>query len=117
MLPQKRHIVTTAVEHSATIKFCAHLKKMGFEVTLLPVDSDGRLDVHLLADSIRPDTAIVSVMWANNETGVLFPVQEIAAICQSKKVLFHTDAVQVPGKLKMDAAVCDATSGGNSRLN
>ncbi len=102
--PQKRHIVTTAVEHSANIKFCAHLKKMGFEFTLLPVDSDGSLDVHNLEKSICSDTAIVSIMWANNETGVLFPVEEIAAICRSKHVLFHTDAVQVPGKLKMDVA-------------
>ena len=100
--PQKRHVVTTAVEHSANIKFCAYLKKMGFDVTLLPVESDGSLDIHLLEKSIRPDTAIVSVMWANNETGVLFPIEEIAAICRSKHVLFHTDAVQVPGKLKID---------------
>jgi len=102
--PQKRHILTTAVEHSATIKFCAHLTKMGFEVTLLPVESDGSLDIPLLEKSIRPDTAIVSVMWANNETGVLFPIEEIAAICRGKKVLFHTDAVQAPGKLKIDVA-------------
>jgi cysteine desulfurase len=102
--PQKRHIVTTAVEHSATIKFCAHLKKIGFEITVLPVEADGSLDIHLLEKSIRPDTAIVSVMWANNETGVLFPVEEIAAICRSEHVLFHTDAVQVPGKLKIDVA-------------
>jgi cysteine desulfurase len=100
--PTKRHIITTAVEHSANIKFCAHLKKMGFETTLLPVESDGSLDIHLLEKSIRPDTAIVSVMWANNETGVLFPIEEISAICRSKGVPFHTDAVQVPGKLKMD---------------
>ena len=100
--PQKRHVVTTAVEHSANIKFCAHLKKIGFHVTLLPVESDGALDIHLLEKSIRPDTAIVSVMWANNETGVLFPIEEIAAICRSKHALFHTDAVQAPGKLKMD---------------
>jgi len=100
--PGKRHLVTTAVEHSANIKFAAHLKKMGFEITLLPVESDGSLDIHLLEQSIRPETAIVSVMWANNETGVLFPIEEIAAICQSKGVPFHTDAVQVPGKLKMD---------------
>lgn len=100
--PQKRHVVTTAVEHSGNIKFCAHLKKKGFDITLLPVDSDGGLDIHLLEKSIRPDTAIVSVMWANNETGVLFPVKEIAAICRSKHTLFHTDAVQVPGKLKID---------------
>jgi len=68
----------------------------------LPVDSDGSLDLHLLEKSIRADTAIVSVMWANNETGVLFPVEEIAAICRSKGVLYHTDAVQTPGKLKID---------------
>ena len=97
----KRHI-TTAVEHSANINFGEYLKKMGFEVTFLPVESDGSLDLHLLEKSIRPDTAIVSIMWANNETGVLFPIEEIAAICRSKGVLCHTDAVQVPGKLKID---------------
>jgi cysteine desulfurase len=100
--PQKRHVLTTAVEHSASVKFCAHLKKLGFDITLLPVDSEGRLDLHLMEKSIRPETAIVSVMWANNETGVLFPIEEVAAICRSKQVLFHTDAVQVPGKLKID---------------
>jgi cysteine desulfurase len=102
--PQKRHVVTTAVEHSANIKFCAHLKKMGFDVTMLPVDSGGALDLDLLEKSIRPDTAIVSVMWANNETGVLFPIAEIAAICRDKHVLFHTDSVQAAGKLKIDVA-------------
>jgi cysteine desulfurase len=100
--PKKRHVVTTAVEHSATIKFCAHLKKSGCDVTLLPVDADGRMDLHLLEKSVRPDTAVVSVMWANNETGVVFPVQEIAGICRKRQVLFHTDAVQVAGKLKID---------------
>jgi cysteine desulfurase len=100
--PQKRHVVTTAVEHSANINFCAHLKKMGFEITLLPIDADGSLDIHQLEKSIRSDTAVVSVMWANNETGVLFPVKKIAAICRSKHVLFHTDAVQAPGKMKID---------------
>ena len=100
--PGKRHIVTTAVEHSANIKFCEFLQKRGYEVTSLPVESDGSLDLHLLEKSIRPDTAIVSAMWANNETGVIFPVEEIAAICRSKGVLCHTDAVQTPGKLKID---------------
>jgi cysteine desulfurase len=71
-------------------------------VTFLPVESDGSLDLHLLEKTIRPDTAIVSIMWANNETGVTFPIEEIAAICRSKGVLCHTDAVQVPGKLKID---------------
>src|SRR5437660_774722 len=98
----KRHVLTTAVEHSATLKFCEFLQKQGCTVTFLPVESDGALDLHLLEKSIRPDTAVVSVMWANNETGVLFPIDEIAALCRSKQVLFHTDAVQVPGKLKID---------------
>jgi cysteine desulfurase len=102
--PGKRHILTTAVEHSATIKFSEYLQKRGFEVTFLPVEPDGSLDLHLLEKSIRPDTAIVSVMWANNETGVIFPIEEIAAICRSKNVLCHTDAVQTPGKLKINVA-------------
>ena len=100
--PGKRHVITTAVEHSANINFGEYLRKMGFEVTFLPVEPDGSLDVHLLEKTIRPDTAIVSVMYANNETGVIFPIEEIAAICRSKGVLFHTDAVQTPGKLKLD---------------
>ncbi len=100
--PTKKHVITTAVEHSANINFGEYLRKQGFEVTFLPVESDGSLDLHLLEKSIRPDTAIVSVMWANNETGVLFPIEEIAAICRSRGVLCHTDAVQVPGKLKID---------------
>ena len=106
--PRRRHILTTAVEHSAIINHCAFLQKQGYEVTFLPVDADGSLDLHLLDKSIRPDTALVSVMWANNETGVVFPIEEIAAICHSKNVLFHTDATQVPGKMKMDVKVLDA---------
>jgi cysteine desulfurase len=100
--PHKRHILTTSVEHSANIKFCAALQKQGCQITFLPVESDGGLDLHLLEKCIRPDTAIASVMWANNETGVLFPVEEIAAMCRSKGVVFHTDAVQTPGKLNVD---------------
>ncbi len=101
-VPERRHVVITAVEHSANLNFCRHLQTRGFEVTYLPVESDGGLDLHLLEKSIRPTTAIVLVMWANNETGVVFPIEEIAAICQSKEVLFHTDAVQAAGKLKID---------------
>ncbi len=100
--PGKRHIVTTSVEHSANIKFGETHEKRGCEVTWLPVDSLGELDVHQLHESIREDTALVSVMYANNETGVVFPLEEIAAICRSKGVLFHTDAVQTPGKLPVD---------------
>jgi len=100
--PEKKHVLTTAVEHSANIKFCAFLEKQGYSVTYLPVESDGTFDLHLLEKSIRPDTAIVSVMSANNETGVIFPIEEVAAICRSKGTLCHTDAVQTPGKLKID---------------
>jgi cysteine desulfurase len=100
--PGKRHIVTTSVEHSAVIRHCERLRQTGCDVTCLPVESDGSLDLHLLEKSIRPDTAVVSAMWANNETGVIFPIEEIAAICQGKGVLCHTDAVQTPGKLKID---------------
>jgi cysteine desulfurase len=105
--PEKRHVLTTAVEHSANTKFCSLLQKRGYSVTFLPVAADGTLDLELLEKSILPDTAIVSVMWANNETGVLFPVPEAAAICHRKGVLFHTDAVQTPGKLKIDVRELD----------
>src|SRR5215472_10619489 len=100
--PEKRHVLTTAVEHSANMKFGAFLQKQGYEVTFLPVEPDGSLDLHRLEQTVRPDTAIVSAMWGNNETGVLFPIEEIAAICRGKAVLFHTDAVQLAGKLKLD---------------
>jgi len=105
--PGKRHVLTTAMEHSSNIKFCESLAKQGYTATFLPVDSEGALDLRLFEKSIRPDTAIVSVMWANNETGVIFPVQEIAAICRAKGALCHTDAVQAPGKLKMDMKKLD----------
>jgi cysteine desulfurase len=91
--PAKRHVVTTAVEHSATLKYCDFLEKQGVEVTYLPVDSGGLISLEALENAIRPDTALVSVMHANNETGVLSPVAEAAAICRAKGVLFHTDAV------------------------
>ena len=102
MNPGKKHVITTAVEHSANMNYGDFLQRRGFDVTYLPVESDGSLDIHRLEKSIRPDTAIVSCMYANNETGVLFPIAEIAAICRSKGVLCHTDAVQVPGKIKLD---------------
>jgi cysteine desulfurase len=106
--PEKRHVLTTAVEHSANTHFCALLQKRGYSVTYLPVAPDGALDLQQLEAAIRPDTAIVSVMWGNNETGVVFPVRDIAAICRRKGVLFHTDAVQTPGKLKIDVRELDA---------
>lgn len=100
--PGKRHVVTTRVEHSATLKYCQKLEKQGVEVTWLPVEPDGTLDLGELQTALRDDTAIVSVMLANNETGVLFPVDDIAAVCRAHGVLCHTDAVQTPGKIPLD---------------
>src|SRR6478736_8990526 len=100
--PAKRHIVTTAVEHSATKNSCAALAERGYEVTYLPVNRDGSLDLATFERALRPDTAVVSIMWANNETGVLFPIREIAGICREKGVFFHTDAVQGVGKTPID---------------
>jgi cysteine desulfurase len=97
----KRHVVTTQVEHSAVMNQTDHLERMGFGVTRLPVQPDGTLVAADVEKAIRDDTGVVSIMWANNETGVLFPVEEIAAICKSKGVLFHTDAVQTPGKIDL----------------
>ncbi|MEO8352931.1 MAG: cysteine desulfurase NifS [Chthoniobacteraceae bacterium] len=95
----RQHIVTTRVEHSATLKTCELLAKRGYEITWLGVDEKGQVDLGQLEKSIRPDTALVSVMWANNETGVLFPTDEIAGIVRTKGALFHTDAVQAIGKI------------------
>lgn len=100
--PAKRHIITSAVEHSAVLTFCRELEKTGFRITYLPVDRDGLLSINDLENAIWPDTAGVSLMWANNETGVLFPVEEIAALCRSRGILFHCDAVQAAGKLPID---------------
>ncbi|MFZ4778965.1 MAG: cysteine desulfurase family protein [Terrimicrobiaceae bacterium] len=102
--PDKKHIITTAVEHSATIKLCEYLAQRGYEITWLPVDSAGLLDLDQLAAAIRPDTALVTLLWANNETGVLFPVHEIAEIVRKKKSLLHVDAVQAFGKLPISLA-------------
>ncbi|MEM9399059.1 MAG: cysteine desulfurase NifS [Verrucomicrobiota bacterium] len=96
-----RHVITSGVEHSAVKNHAETLERMGYGVTFLPVANDGTLDPSEVEKAIRPDTAIVSLMWANNETGVLFPIREIAQICQSTKTLFHTDAVQCPGKIDL----------------
>jgi cysteine desulfurase len=100
--PGKKHIVTTAVEHSATKNTCAALEERGYEVTYLPVNPDGSLDLARFEQALRPDTAIVSIMWANNETGVIFPIAQLATLCRARGILFHTDAVQTPGKLPID---------------
>ncbi|MBV9391104.1 MAG: aminotransferase class V-fold PLP-dependent enzyme, partial [Verrucomicrobia bacterium] len=102
MDPDRKHLITSKVEHSAIIKHADYLARRGYEVTFLEVDSEGMIDVDELQDAIRDDTAIVSLMWANNETGVLFPIQEIAEICGSRGTLLHTDAVQAVGKIPID---------------
>jgi len=100
--PQKRHIITTRVEHPAVFNFSKHLARKGYRVTFLPVDSLGRLDMDTLLKSIDDETAVVSVMYANNETGVIFPIQEIGEILRERNILFHTDAVQAVGKVPID---------------
>jgi cysteine desulfurase len=97
--PNRRHVVTTAVEHSATKRHCETIAAAGGSVTVVGVDREGNLDLNELERAITPNTAIVSVMWANNETGVLFPVEKIAEIARRKRVLFHTDAIQSVGKI------------------
>lgn len=100
--PEKRHIITTRVEHPAILNYCKHLSKRGYGVTFLSVDRQGMLDPNELYDSIRDDTAIVSVMYANNETGTVFPIDEIGKIVKEKGSVFHTDAVQAAGKIPLD---------------
>jgi cysteine desulfurase len=97
--PEKRHIVTTQVEHPAVLGLCQHLEKKGYRVTWLGVDHDGALDLEELRAALSDDTALVSIMWANNETGVIFPVAEIGALVRSKGIPFHVDGVQAAGKL------------------
>ena len=99
--PGKRHLVTTAVEHPAVLGLGQHLEKKGYRVTWLGVDEDGRLDLDELRDALSDDTALVSIMYANNETGVVFPVHEAGEIVKARGVPFHVDAVQVPGKIEL----------------
>lgn len=107
MSPEKRHLITSNVEHPSIMLLCRHLELTGVEVTYLPVDADGGIDLAQLAESIRPDTALVSLMWANNETGVLLPIEEAAAIAKSRGVLFHTDATQAVGKVRLNMQESD----------
>ena len=100
--PEKRHIITTRVEHPAILTLCKYLQKKGYKITFLPVNNNGALDPIQLEEAITDDTAIVSVMYANNETGVIFPVEKIADITKKYGVVFHTDAVQAAGKLDIN---------------
>jgi cysteine desulfurase len=112
--PGKRHIVTSSVEHSSVLNYCMGREKTPllaqegagggpYRVTNLPVDRDGLLKLADLEGAITDQTALVSLMWANNETGVLFPVERIAEVCRSRGVLYHCDAVQAAGKVPIDA--------------
>ena len=98
----KKHIITSAIEHHAILNSCKHLEKQGFEVTYLPVDSEGFVNPADVAAAIRPDTCLVSIMFANNEIGTIEPIAEIGAICREKGVWFHTDAVQAIGNVPID---------------
>ncbi|MBU1221733.1 cysteine desulfurase NifS [Myxococcota bacterium] len=100
--PGKKHIITSKVEHPAIINYYEYLEKNGYDITWLDVDGDGLLSPESVINKVRSDTALVSLMWANNETGVIFPVEEIAAELKKKNVIFHTDAVQAAGKIPID---------------
>ncbi|AFL69582.1 NifS family cysteine desulfurase [Sulfurospirillum barnesii] len=99
---EKNHIITSEVEHPAVGATCKFLESLGVKVTYLPVNTDGIINVEDLKNALTDKTALVSIMWANNETGMLFPIEEIGALCKEKGVLFHTDAVQAIGKVAVD---------------
>lgn len=100
----KKHIITTVFEHHAVLHTCEDLEKQGFEVTYLPVDEKGLIKPEQVAEAIREDTCLVTIMYANNEIGTILPIKEIAEICKAKKVLFHTDAVQAVGHIDINVA-------------
>lgn len=104
VLPERRHIITSRVEHPAVLTQCRNLAAQGYRLTEVGVDAAGRLNMDEYRKVIDDDTAIVSFMWANNETGVIFPVEEAAAIAKGKGALFHTDAVQAVGKIRINMA-------------
>ncbi|HNB23641.1 MAG TPA: cysteine desulfurase family protein [Candidatus Melainabacteria bacterium] len=99
-----RHLITTSIEHPSVIGPCQHLESRGWRVTYLPVNQDGIIDIANLKKAICADTSIISVMWANNEIGSLQPVEQVAKIAEERGIFFHTDAVQVPGKLPIDVS-------------
>ena len=102
--PEKNHVITTRVEHPAVLNVAQYLRGRGYRVTELGVDREGRLDVDELHDAIDDQTALVSIIYANNETGVIFPIEEIGEIVKARGVPFHTDAVQAVGKIPLDMA-------------
>ena len=99
---EKRKIVTSRVEHPAIKALCEHFSGLGYNITEIPVDRDGNLDMDRYEKSLTPDTAVVSLMWANNETGVIFPVEKAAEMAKGRGIIFHTDAVQAAGKIAIN---------------
>ncbi len=114
-----RHIITSKIEHHAVLHTCEYLEKQGAEVTYLDVDGDGLVDVEQLKRAIRPDTILISIMYANNEIGTLQPIKEIGEIAAAHGILFHTDAVQAYGQLPIDVAAChiDLLSASGHKFN
>jgi cysteine desulfurase len=100
--PAKKHLVTSRVEHAAIKNLFESLSKKGYRTTFVPVDREGRLDLDFLYENLTDDTAIVSLMWGNNETGVIFPIEEISRRVKERGIVFHTDAVQTVGKIPID---------------
>jgi cysteine desulfurase len=100
--PAKKHLVTSRVEHAAIKNLFESLSKKGYRTTFVPVDRQGRLDLDVLYENLTDDTAIVSLMWGNNETGVIFPIEEISRRVKERGIVFHTDAVQIVGKIPID---------------
>lgn len=98
----KKHIVTSVFEHHAVLHTCEYLAKHGFEITYVPVSDKGLVDPEDVKNAIREDTALVTIMYANNEIGTIQPIEEIAAVCHEKNVIFHTDAVQAVGHVEID---------------
>ncbi len=99
-----KHIITSAIEHHAVLHTCQYLQKKGYEVTYLPVDSEGKVDPAAVKNAIRPDTVLITIMLANNEIGTIQPIAEIGAIAREHNILFHTDAVQAVGHIPVDVA-------------
>jgi len=102
----KNHIITSEVEHPSITAVCKFLETQGVSITYLPVNDEGIIEAHTVRDFISDDTALVSIMWANNETGKIFPIKEIGEICKEKGVPFHTDATQAIGKIAVDVQAC-----------
>jgi len=119
VFPDRRHVITSRVEHPAVLTQCRNLSHKGYRVTEIGVDGEGRLNMEEYKAAVDSDTAIVSLMWANNETGVIFQIEEAAAIAKSKGALFHTDAVQAVGKIpiSLDSSDVDMLSMSGHKLH